>query len=92
MASARRNDRLECRITPQEKEFISRAATLSGSSTSDFVRSTLLSASREVVKTHDIIELTAAGSRAFSEALLNPPEPNENLRSLAREFGAVPAS
>jgi hypothetical protein len=33
----------------------------------------------------EVIELTAEGSRAFVEALADPPEPNENLRRLSRE-------
>ncbi len=92
MASTARSSRLELRVAPDEKEIIDRAATLSGSSTTDFVRSTMLAASREAVRAHEVIELTAEGSRAFVEALMDPPEPNENLRALARESGAIPAS
>ncbi len=92
MASTARSSRLELRVAPDEKEIIDRAATLSGSSTTDFVRSTMLAASREAVRAHEVIEVTAEGSRAFVEALMDPPEPNENLRALARESGAIPAS
>jgi uncharacterized protein (DUF1778 family) len=91
MASTLRTSRLELRLAPEEKQVIDRAATLSGSNTTDFVRSTMLAAAREAVRAHEVIELTAEGSRVFVEALMDPPEPNENLRALARESGMISA-
>lgn len=90
MASTARNSRLELRVASDEKAIIERAAALTGSNTTDFVRSTTLTAAKEAVRTHELIELTAEGSRIFVEALINPPEPNEHLRALAaRESGMV---
>jgi uncharacterized protein (DUF1778 family) len=89
MASTARSSRLELRVAPDEKALIDRAAALTGSNTTDFVRSTMLSAAKEAVRTHEVIALTAEGSRIFVEALIDPPEPNEHLRALARESGEV---
>ena len=89
MASTARDSRLEFRLASDEKAIIERAAALSGCNTTDFVRSTMLTAAREAVRMHEVIELTAEGSRAFVEALIDPPEPNERLRTLARESGMV---
>ena len=90
MASTARDSRLEIRVASDEKAIIERAAALSGSNTTDFVRSTMLAAAKEAVLAHEVIELTAEGSRVFVEALIDPPEPNEHLRALARESGVVP--
>ena len=87
MASTARDSRLEYRLASDEKEIIERAAALSGSNTTDFVRSTMLVAAREAVRMHEVIQLTAEGSRAFVKALIDPPEPNEHLRALVRESG-----
>lgn len=87
VANTARSGRLEFRITPEEKDLIDQAAALSGSNTTDFVRSTALTAAREAIRTHEVIRLSAEGSRAFVEALIHPPEPNEHLRALVREFG-----
>lgn len=84
-----RTGRFDLRVAPDEKELIDRAAVLTGSNTTDFVRSTTLAAAREVIRTHEVIKLTAEGSRVLVEALINPPEPNEHLRALAEEFGAA---
>jgi uncharacterized protein (DUF1778 family) len=89
MASTARSRRLELRLAPDEKEIIDRAAALSGSNTTDFVRSTMLATSREAIRAHEVIGLTAEGSRIFVEALMDPPEPNEHLRDLAKGSGAT---
>lgn len=86
MARTARSGRLDLRVAPEEKEIIDRAAALTGSNTADFVRSTMLAAAREAIRTHEVIRLTAEGSRVFVEALADPPEPNEHLRALAEEF------
>ena len=91
MASTVRTSRLELRVAPEEKEVIDRAATLSGSNTTDLIRSTMLAAAREAVRAHEVIELTTEGSRVFVEALMEPPEPNENLRALAKKSGMISA-
>lgn len=85
-----RNSRLELRVAKPEKDAIERAAALNGSSTTDFVRSTMLAASERVVRAHEVLELTSEGSAAFVEAIMNPPEPSEHLRSLAREAQEIP--
>ena len=90
MAGTMRSGRLDLRLAPDEKAIIDRAAALTGSNTTDFVRSTMLAAAREAIRTHEAIELTAEGSRIFVEALIDPPEPNEHLRALARESRVVP--
>lgn len=89
MARTARSSRLDLRVAPDEKELIDRAAALTGSNTTDFIRSTTLAAAREAVRIHEVIKLTAEGSRVFVEALINPPQPNEHLRALAREFGDI---
>ncbi|MGB3680989.1 MAG: DUF1778 domain-containing protein [Rubrobacteraceae bacterium] len=90
MTSTIRNSRLELRVARHEKDAIDRAAALSGSTTTDFVRSTMLAASEQAVRAHEVLVLTSEGSAAFAEAILNPPEPNEELRALAREAREIP--
>jgi uncharacterized protein (DUF1778 family) len=90
LAEAIRDSRLELRVARSKKEVIERAAALSGSSTTDFVRSTMLVASELVVRAYETLALTSEGAAAIVEAITNPPEPNENLRALAREAQEVP--
>jgi uncharacterized protein (DUF1778 family) len=77
--------RLDLRLSSEEKETITRAAALSGHTISEFIRGTMLAAAAREIRNHEVIRLTNEGSRAFVAALMDPPEPNENLRRLARE-------
>ena len=90
MTDAARDSRLELRVAKSEKDTIERAAALSGSSTTDFVRSTMLAASERAIRTHKVLALTDEGADAFVEAITNPPEPDENLRALAGDAGRIP--
>jgi uncharacterized protein (DUF1778 family) len=79
--------RLDVRVAEDEKDEIIRAAALTGSTTSDFMRRTLLEAARETIQTHTMVRLTEEGTRKFVAALMDPPESNDRLRALARDFG-----
>ena len=81
-----KRERLEARVTEQQKELIQRAADLSGRSLSDFIVGSLQSAAEETIRSHQIIELTARGTEAFVQSLLNPPAPSERLRAAARRY------
>ena len=65
MASTARDSRLEFRLASDEKEIFERAADLSGSNTTDFVRSTMLAAAKEAVRMHEVISFWRKGA-AFS--------------------------
>jgi len=64
-------------------------AGLAGSNTRGCVRSSTLATALETIRPQEAVNLTVEGSRSFVEALIDPPEPNERLRALAREFGTV---
>jgi len=81
-----KRDRLEARVTAQQKELVQRAAELSGRSLSDFIVSSLQTAAEEAMRTHQVLQLTARSTEAFLAALLNPPAPNERLRRAAHEY------
>ncbi len=75
-----KTERLEARITPEQKALFQRAADLSGRSLTDFIIGSLQAAAEETIRSHQIIRLTAEESAAFVDALLNPPPPNEPLQ------------
>ena len=79
----RKPERLEARLTPEQKALLQRAADLSGRTLSEFVISSAQAAAQETIRTHHIIELTARESEQLANALLNPVPPNERLRVAA---------
>ncbi|MDP2935478.1 MAG: DUF1778 domain-containing protein [Dehalococcoidia bacterium] len=85
-ASSHKRDRLEARITPEQKALFQRAAGLTGRSLTDFVVVSVQAASAEAIRTHQMMELTARETQTFAAALLNPPEPSEPLRTGASRY------
>ena len=77
MATITRGERLDARVTREEKEMIETAASLSGTSASDFIRIATRQAALNAIREHEVLTLNEEAKRVFVEALLNPPEPNE---------------
>jgi uncharacterized protein (DUF1778 family) len=77
-ATAKR-ERLEARITPEQKALLQQAARLQGRRLTDFVVASAQAAAEATIREHQIV-LSARDSALLVEALLNPPEPNEHLR------------
>ena len=83
--TAEKRERLEARITREQKALFEQAAGLQGRSLTDFVVRSAQTAAEETIRTHQLT-LTARDSMAFVRALLSPPEPNEHLRAAARRY------
>jgi len=83
-----KSERLEARVTPEQKQLIQHAADLEGRSITDFVIEKLQAAALETVRTHETMVLTMRDSIAFVEAIINPPEPNDALRAAAADYRA----
>lgn len=81
MATARRAERLEIRMTVAQKRNIERAATLRGTSVTDFILSEVQPAATATIREFESLELRDEDRRVFVEALLNPPKPNEALKA-----------
>jgi uncharacterized protein (DUF1778 family) len=86
MVATARRERLEARITPEQKALFQRAADLTGRSLTDFIVSSAQTAAEEAIERHHVINLSARDSLIFAEAILNPAEPNENLHAAAQRY------
>lgn len=84
MAGALKLERLEARITSEQKELIERAAELEGRSLTDFLVASAVTAAKKVIQDHEMLTLSAQSRSVFLAALRNAPEPNAKLRRLAR--------
>ena len=81
-----KRDRLEARITRDQKAVLMRAAALQGRTLTDFVVHSAQEAALRVIEVHESIQLVKQDREAFVEALLNPPAPGKRLRAAARRF------
>lgn len=84
--SRARNERLEARVSSEQKALFQRAAELQGRSLTDFVISSVHDAAVRTIEEVHLVRLNADESQAFAEALLNPREPTDRLRAAARRY------
>ncbi|KKR32693.1 MAG: hypothetical protein UT63_C0035G0006 [Candidatus Gottesmanbacteria bacterium GW2011_GWC2_39_8] len=76
-----KNDRLEARTNREIKLLLEYAAELEGTSLSDFLIKSAKNAANEVIREHQIIQLSTKESRAFAKALFKASKPNTKLKS-----------
>jgi uncharacterized protein (DUF1778 family) len=81
-----KSQNLSCRVSPEHKRIIERAARRSGFSVSDFVIHTLVAAASDVLHDESVIRLTREEWDRFTRALERPArEPGEaTKRAVAR--------
>ncbi|PWB78626.1 MAG: DUF1778 domain-containing protein [Methylocystaceae bacterium] len=81
-----RAQRLEARVTAEQKRLIERAAALQGRTVTDFVLTSVQDAARRTIDEHRQLELSIRDSEAFVEALLDPKPVDERLRETVRRY------
>ena len=84
--SATRSERLDARVSPEEKETIETAANLRGISYSDFIRMAVKEAALSTIREHEVLTLSQESRAVFIDALLNPPTPNRKALAAAKRF------
>lgn len=81
-----RSQRLEARVTAEQKRLIERAAALQGRTVTDFVLTSVQDAAQRAITEHHQLELSVRDSQAFVDALLNPKPVNDRLRETVRRY------
>src|SRR6185295_1880047 len=81
-----RSERLEARISSEQKALFQRAAELQGRTLTDFVIASVHESAVKAIAELEAIRLTAADSLAFGEALLHPRKPVPALRAAAERY------
>jgi uncharacterized protein (DUF1778 family) len=81
--------RIEAKVTPETKALIQQAADIESSTLADFLSKSAQAAAQQTIANHNVLKLSAEGSRAFAEAILNPKEPNQKLKDAATRYKQV---
>jgi len=90
-ANRRRAERVEARVTLEQKELLERAAALEGRSMTDFIIASAQEAATDTIARYELLRLSPRDQQAFVEALVNPPAPNEALRAAAARYRTLRA-
>jgi uncharacterized protein (DUF1778 family) len=79
-------ERIEARVKPEQKSRIEYAASLRGTSISDFIVQNADAAAMRTIQEYETWTLNIADRDRFVDALLNPPEPNELMRAAVQRY------
>jgi uncharacterized protein (DUF1778 family) len=81
-----KDDRLEQRVPAELKSQFQRAADLTGVTLSNFIISAAVEKMQQVIREHDVIELTGKNRDAFFAAILDPQPFNPRLTAAQRRL------
>lgn len=79
-------ERVEARLNPEQKRRIEYAASLKGSSISDFLVSSADDAAVRAIEQHEVWTLTGRDRELFVKTLLHPPAPSPRMKAAARRY------
>lgn len=83
---SKKRERLEARLTVDQKRLIARAAKLRGTSVTDFVVASAQQAAKETIEDFEILRLRDEAREVFVNAILDPPAPNKAARMAAARY------
>ena len=75
------NERLEARVTAQQKALFREAADLQGVTLTDFVVSSVHQAAVRALEARHVLDLSRRDQQVLVQAVLRPPTPNARLRT-----------
>jgi uncharacterized protein (DUF1778 family) len=81
--------RIEAKVTPETKALIQQAADIESSTLADFLSKSAQAAAQQTIANHNVLKLSAEGSKAFAEAILNPKEPTQKLKDAMKRHQQV---
>ena len=73
-SSRRRAERLEARVTADQKRLLQEAAAVQGRTLTDFVVGSLVETATRVLRERELVVLSAKDREVFVRALLSPPK------------------
>jgi uncharacterized protein (DUF1778 family) len=81
-----KRERLEARVTKDQKRIIERAAEIRGTTLTDFILVSAQQAATQTIKDFEMLTLRDEARAVFVNALLNPPAPNAAAQAAARRY------
>lgn len=84
--SALKKQRIDLRLTEDDKKMIEEAAAMTNQSISQFMVSTASERAAEVIDQHRRLVLSEASWNMVMDAISNPPAPNDRLKRAAKRL------
>lgn len=83
---SRKVERVEARLKPEQRRRIEHAATLKGTSLSDFIIGSADDAATRTIQEHETWTLTDKDREVFINAFLNPPVPTSRMKAAVARY------
>jgi uncharacterized protein (DUF1778 family) len=84
-----KGERLEARVSNEQKRLFKRAAELLGGTLTDFVVSTLHTAATKIIQDHEVMALVGQDREIFVSALLAPALPSGRLKKAVTRYKKI---
>lgn len=84
-----RSERLEARVTPEQKSMFTLCARIRGCSVSDFVVSCAQEVASRTIREQEVMALSQRDRQIFVEALFGEVKPVERLKKAAERYMAT---
>lgn len=85
-----KNERIDIRVTPEEKEVFLKAHEISGDRTfSGFITRIVKTKSFEIIEENERILASERDRKIFFDALFSEQEPNQTLKDAAKKFKSL---
>ena len=91
-ANVTKSERVNLRLNETAKRRIEQAASFEGKTVSGFIVSSALENAEKTIQKHETMALDRRDAKRFFDAIVNPPAPNDNLRTALGEHGKRVAS
>lgn len=86
----REGARFNARLPREQKMLLEKAALIGGyRNLTDFIMLTAQEKAKEIIRENDVILATEKDCEIFFEAIMNPKEPNEKLKSAAQQYNKL---
>ena len=82
-------DRLQMRVSPERRDLLQRAASLTGRTLTEFVLDSAEQMAVRTIEERQVLRLTRQDSDFLVATLLNPPEPGPRLRQAAERYKTI---
>lgn len=82
--TATQGGRLQMRVSPERRDLLERAASLTGRNLTDFVLDSAEQAAIRTIEERQVLRLTREDTDFMVEMFLNPPDPSDRLRQAVK--------
>jgi uncharacterized protein (DUF1778 family) len=86
ITTPKRTERLDARVTREEKRLIETAATLRGISVTDLMRTSVTDAASKIIRENEVLTLSERERQNFVQTLMNPPRPSQAAIAAVRRY------